>query len=91
MIVDTSKPTDIPLTELPSRKSSENHKSQHAQSSFDVSGNKSSSAVDVFQVEQAPEGAASIGVSKTTGNLKTTKGSLIAFITCTAQFVDVAL
>ena len=91
MLADQDKPTSDPLGETSSCKSSVNDNSNLPPNSVDPSAEAFPPALEVLQLEEAPENAASIGVSKTTGNLKTTKGVLIAIVTCTAQFVDICL
>ncbi|GHJ89019.1 hypothetical protein NliqN6_5421 [Naganishia liquefaciens] len=89
MLADQDKPTSDPLGETSSCKSSVNDNSNLPPNSVDPSAEAFPPALEVLQLEEAPENAASIGVSKTTGNLKTTKGVLIAIVTCTAHMSSV--
>ncbi|KAJ9104755.1 hypothetical protein QFC19_003896 [Naganishia cerealis] len=81
----------ITSTDIPCKRCSEDDKSFREQRTVSIQGSPSTPANEFMQMEEAPEGAATIGVSKTTGSLKTTKGGLIAFITCSAQLIDITL
>lgn len=101
-VQDTSGPvtrTQTPVSQITtnyppiSSRQSSNDDNPTDQNVAPIKGSSYESTIAPMQMEeQAPEGAASVGgISRTTGNLRTTKGGLIAFITCSAQLIDITL